>query len=141
MTRTDELSMEDSRLLSDGKTLLTSIPGSILEEQYILENGNYLALTTDDCPHEEVLHILLVGQNRKLLDRIDIGQEYQSGILKNIKVIDPTTLEFDFINSQTFRLKLLSERKRIVKNGFFNSLIHYHNKFSKKYMYVETMVK
>lgn len=137
MNKVDEFSMADSTLLFGGEAVRTNFPGRILEGQYRLENGAYLVLATEDCPYEEVLHILLLDSELRLLDRIDIGLEYHGGIFENAKIIDRETLEFDFLGGLTFRLTLLSEGKRFVKNAFFNSLIRHHWKFGKKHMRVE----
>ena len=137
MKKVENFSMAESALLFDGKAARTKAHGRILEGQYRLDNGSYLVLTTDDCPYEEVLHILLVDSELRLLDRIDIGREYQAGVFENARIADRETLEFDFAG-RTFRLTLLPEGKRFVKNAFFNTLIR-HKKFGKKRMRVEIL--
>lgn len=137
----ETISDTTSRLLCDNKFFNTTIPGQILEEQYELENGFYLILTTDNCPYEKFLHILLFNRSLKLIDRIDIGQPYQSALLENVKIEKQNVVEFNFIKGYSFRLVILPVAKRFVMKRWFNGLIHYHLKFSKKYMIVEMIQK
>lgn len=91
------------------KALDVEVEGSVLEKQYELEGGCVLIWLTDDSPYDEGLHVYLVDQSDSILDAVEAGADFTSGILK---IVDTGTdwVEFEFFsNDSVYRLQVTEE--------------------------------
>lgn len=102
----EKLSETDSRLLFQQAQCHTHVDGLVLEAQYRLVNGYFLIFTSDDCPFEEGLHLLLLNDRYNLIDGINIGLPYNPAIFYNPRVISDNVIEFEFFNDETYRLSI-----------------------------------
>jgi len=98
---------EHSLLVSDDGIRL-EVEGVILEAQFQCSRG-YLLITSDDNPHEEILHFYLLGDARKVLDELSLGQIYHSGILRNVVPHSDDRLDFSFFGTERWSLSILDE--------------------------------
>jgi hypothetical protein len=88
-----------SELWSEDGQLKGSVPGTHLEAQFaVTVEGKawYLLLTSYDSPFEEMLHILLVDEQGRLVEQGQLGGAYAPGMLKNLRVVSAERLRFDF---------------------------------------------
>ena len=128
---------ESHQLEFEQKICELNILGVALEKQYKLENGSFLLFSTDNCAFEEQLHLTLISKDFKLLDSIDLGLEYVSGILENVQVLNTQTIEFDFFPKNRYRVFINNSGRFIFTHSL--SEVHYSKSFfSKKYL---TIVK
>ena len=95
-----------SRLIgSDGRPS-EPIEGRILEAQFRTPVGD-LVITSDGDPYEEVLHFTLLNPERKVLDRISLGQIYHTGMLRDLRPAGEASLSFQFFGDDRWRLTVL----------------------------------
>ena len=94
-----------------------SIPGVVLEDQYQIDQFRFLAITSDNCPYEECLHILLLALGRKDYERVDLAGEVLPGIYSNGRMISASTFEFQFFGSDRFRVDV-ARRPRLMLRQF-----------------------
>ena len=97
-------------------TLTLNIEGQLLDAQLELSDGRLLLFVTDDCPHEEGLHIYLLSKQLTVLDQLDIGSAYTPGCFQNLTVIDSQSCSFTFFDNQTMLLNLLPSPTRMLRN-------------------------
>lgn len=128
---------EFSQLISPQSKNVAQVPGRVLEALFQLKNDSHLVLLTDDSPYEECLYVLLLDNEYRLLDRVDIYQEYMSGIFSNMKVMGPYELSFDFLENQSFYLKVEMSPKRRFKRLFSSGPIHYSSRTQKAYLTID----
>lgn len=75
------------------------VPGTHIEAQYAVEAASepsFLVLTSYNSPFEEMIHILLLDGAGRLVERAKLGRPYAPGILKELRVVSPERLTFDF---------------------------------------------
>ncbi len=99
-----------SELLRNGTTTGTEIRGKVLEAQ-VQVPGAWLLFVTDGCPFEEILHLILLGRDLKILDKMRIGRPYQGGVFSNLRIVDGDTVEFEFPASRLWRARILASKK------------------------------
>lgn len=105
-----------STLFFRGESCDIEVSGFNIEEQFKVDSF-YLIFITDNCPYEEYLYIYLLNDKIDILDSLDVGFPYVSGILRNIKEISDTIINFDFHNDITYQLSILS-KKSFLDNIF-----------------------
>ena len=93
-----------SRLIHHGAELPVVVEGSILEAQVQLADGRYLLVLTEDCPHEEQVHVILLDRFLRVRDRYRFGRPYTPGIVESINV-NENALRFLFAGLQ-FEVKV-----------------------------------
>jgi len=125
-----------SHLVSSENINVAEVPGCVLESLFKLENNYYLAFLTEDSPFEECLYIVLLDSQYRLLDRVDIFQDYASGILSNVEVQGSFELTFDFLEKRAFRLLVAQLPEYRLKRIFSSDPIHYSNRLGKAYLTV-----
>lgn len=91
--------------LSLGASTEIEVPGVLLAAQFRCAAG-YLALTTQDSPFEETLHISLFDEGLHLLDAIDLGQAYTGACLEQLELLDDERLRFTFFSGDRWELRL-----------------------------------
>ena len=96
---------ERSRLVFDGRASI-EVDGIVLERQFQCSRG-YLVITSDDVPHEEMLHFYFLSEESEILDELSLGQIYQSGILRNVVAHADDRLEFSFFGAEHWLLTIL----------------------------------
>ena len=77
----------------------------MLAAQYRCAAG-YLALTTQDSPFEESLHVMLLDASLCLLDAIELGQPYTGAVLEQLEPLDDECLRFTFFAGDRWELRL-----------------------------------
>jgi|SRR5579875_344617 len=95
------------------------VEGSVLEGQYRCGN-RYLLLTTDDIPYEETLHIFLLDEELRPLDKVSLRQMYHSGLLRDV-VAGDERIEFSFFGEERWLLTVHTTAK-LFMNAPFSSV-------------------
>lgn len=130
ITKTGE---NKSKLILNGHELI-DIDGVVLEAQFSLNRGQYLIFTTDGCPFEEGLHLMLLDQSYRILDQINISQEYNSGQLDGFEIVSNAILEFSFLSKNKTKVVIFSEGKRVLFPSLKSNVQRIFNPFKKQYM-------
>jgi hypothetical protein len=110
---------ERSRLVSDDG-IGSEVEGVILEAQFQCSRG-YLVITSDDNPHEEILHFYFLDDAGQVLDELSLGQIYHSGILRNVVPQSDDRLEFSFFGTERWSITIL-DKPIIQLPGLFSSV-------------------
>lgn len=97
------------RFSQAGKPWGESLPGSLLERQFRLNDGRLLLFATDDTPYEETLRIYLLSTQGNLLDRLEFGAAYVTGVLEDIEVLDDTKVAFEFVHRERCTITVLDK--------------------------------
>jgi hypothetical protein len=100
-----ETELQSRLVASDGRSS-EPVEGRALEAQFHTPVGD-LVITSDGNPYEEVLHFILLDSERKILDRISLGQIYHSGMLRDLRPVGDASLTFQFFGDDTWRLTVL----------------------------------
>jgi hypothetical protein len=120
---------EHSRLLlPEGP--VAEIDGVALEGQFRCSRG-YLVITSDDVPHEEMLHFYFLSDAGEILDQLSLGQIYTPGILRNMVAHADDRLDFSFFGTERWTLTILAKPvtqplrlfSSVKRKGWFRS--HY----------------
>jgi hypothetical protein len=88
-----------SELWSSENKLPMLVPGTQLEAQYAVGDAAdavFLLLTSYDAPFEESIQVLLLNHQGELVEQAQLGGPYTPGILKDLRVVSPESLSFDF---------------------------------------------
>lgn len=67
-----------SKLFRNGNYVGRKIPGYCIEQQYLLDDGNYFFITSYDCPFEEQCDLLLLDSQYKKIARRSLIPWYYS---------------------------------------------------------------
>ena len=94
----------------DGGPIEPPVPGRVLEAQFESE-GMFLLLFTEDSPYEECLHVILLDKGGNLLDTVELADAYSPGILAELRVSSPRSVDFGFFGDDHWRLTILREPK------------------------------
>jgi len=122
---------ERSRLLSaEGSGV--EVDGVSLELQFQCSRGD-LVITSDDVPHEEMLHFYFLSDAGKILDELSLGQMYTPGILRNVVAHPDDRLDFSFFGTERWSLTILEKPvsrpptlfSSVKREGWFG--LHYLN--------------
>lgn len=113
-----------------------TVPGIILEDQYRLHDDQYLLVTSDDCPYEECLHLLLIDFPNATFEQIDIGQVNTPGIYKDANLVDDRTLAFSFMGDNRFSATVATAPRRSLSTLGIGSAISYASPWTKKRLFV-----
>lgn len=70
------------------------VKGLVLEEQFLLNNGWLLVLTTEDSPYEEALHATLLSSTLQVMDYAEVSGEMTPGILEDVLIVDEDRIKF-----------------------------------------------
>lgn len=122
-----------SKLILNGHESI-DIDGVALEAQFGLDSGQYLIFTTDGCPFEETLHLILLDQTYRILDQINISQDYTSGQIDEIEIVSNVVLEFSFLSKNKTKVVIFSEGKRVFFPLLKSNVQRIFNPFKKQYM-------
>lgn len=97
------------RFSQAGKPWGQSLPGSLLKRAFRLKDGRFLLFVTDDTPYEDTLRIYLLSTQGNLLDRLEFGAAYVTGVLEDIEVLDETTITFEFVHRKRCTITVLDK--------------------------------
>lgn len=97
-----------SVLKFQGRETQCVVDGSVLERQYSVDD-RYLLLLTEGTPHEEGLHVYLLTLEFQVLDQLELAVPYAPGILRDVQLEAPATLNFKFFDEETWRLDVLPQ--------------------------------
>ncbi len=126
-----------SWLLGLNNKKLIEVDGIILEAAFSTQDNLRLLFTSDDTPFEETLHIILLDQTFNLLEQVDVYQEYQPGLFKNVNVIDENKVSFDFFENHRFIVEINSSPVIKLGHPFVQGPIRYKKKNLKCYLNVQ----
>jgi len=94
-------------LLRDGVPVGQRLPGAVLEAA-VQWQDHYLLFITDDVPHEDLLHIVLLDAQWRTVDCAMLGGPYSTGSFSSLRLQAPSTVRFRFIGDTDWELELLS---------------------------------
>jgi hypothetical protein len=66
----------------EGKRTALSVEGVMVEAQFDVGDGSALVLATEDSPHDEGLHVYLLGPDGTVEDALEAGATFSAGILE-----------------------------------------------------------
>lgn len=91
---------------------VVEVRGCLLAAQFELADGGWLLWLTDDSPHDEGLHIHLLGHAGTVEDSLEAGADFAAGILKFLR-IGQQTVEFEFfLDGSAYRLDVETAPRR-----------------------------
>lgn len=92
-------------LLKQNKTNIF-VRGKVMEEAVYITEDRYLIFTTDEVIFEECLNIYLIEIGRGVLDKLWIGQPYNTDSFSGVNIIDHQTLSFSFLYLRDWKLSV-----------------------------------
>jgi hypothetical protein len=95
-----------SEILLNGRSTQRFVSGAVLEAAVQWEN-NFLLFITDDVPYEEMLRIVLLDQQLKIVDSALIGGPYATGSFSSLQLHEPNRVAFRFIGDTDWAVELL----------------------------------
>lgn len=101
--------MPTSEIILRGQASGKVIVGAVLEAA-VRWGDRYLAFVTDDIPQEDTLRIYLFDSTLDLLDSSTIGAMYSTGSFRELRLVPPNILRFNFIGGTVWTLELLKEK-------------------------------
>ena len=106
-----------------------AVDGTVLEAQFALSDGSALVWLTDDSPHEEGLHVYLLGPDGAVRDAVEAAAAWAGGILA-IRSTGDGWAEFDFFrNGSVYRLDVeptAGVRLLLPRGWRYKSLLRAH---------------
>ncbi|QGZ41930.1 hypothetical protein IP92_04285 [Pseudoduganella flava] len=94
-----------SEILIDGHPSSVTIAGAVLEACVECDDG-FLVFASDDIPYEETLRIYLLNPALTVLDKATLSAPYTTGAFANLRIVDRSTLRFDFFGGVPWTLTL-----------------------------------
>lgn len=114
-----------------------SLEGAVLEAQFLLDDGRYLLLLSDDSPYEERIHVVLLDRDLSPLDTLEIGAPYTPGLLSGLEP-QGDRLRFRFAGA-VFILRVHTRPRRWLA-GFLVPGVHRGGApWWKRYLAIEVM--
>lgn len=98
------LSETESSLQDDQGHTLCRLPGLVLEKAFVLKDGRFLVVTTDDCPYEEGIHVVLVKPDGNVDERIDRLHAYHAAVLTDIRPVSDDTLQITISDEERLQV-------------------------------------
>ena len=106
-----------------------AVDGAVLEAQFALSDGSALVWLTDDSPHEEGLHVYLLGPDGAVRDAVAAAAAWAAGIVA-IRSTGDGWAEFEFFrNGSIYRLDVEPTpgvRLRLPRGWRYKSLLRTH---------------
>jgi hypothetical protein len=100
-----------ARLVICGQPTSTIVDGVAVEAQFDVAGGQGLIFLTEDSPHDEGLHVYLVGDEGTIEDAVEAGSTFSAGMLE-IKDVRQDSLDLHFFqNDVLYRIELRSRRE------------------------------
>lgn len=139
MQKIDLFTLIDSHRKKNGKMLISKtgtpisvdVDGLMIDEQFELNNGNYLIWLTDDSPYDEMLHIYLINSKGDIEDAVEAGARLgmgPGGVLR-IKSLGKSRVDFNFFSGiEIYRLEILMQKQRFRR---LPNCWRYKNRFIK----------
>ncbi|MDH5547449.1 MAG: hypothetical protein OEZ43_17855 [Gammaproteobacteria bacterium] len=115
------------------------IPGLLLEKQYQLSDQYYLLITSDDCPYEEGLHLILLDQQFNILEILDIGLPYTAAAFDNASITSSNDLEFDFLPETRYQVSIEPNGQRFRFAKDLTEVTHRNNVFEKRFIRIQRL--
>lgn len=107
LTESTELERPACQLLFNGRATTTTIKGAVLEA-CVECDGRYLLFVTDDIPHEEALYFYLLDADFNTLDSASLGAAYSTGHFRDLSLMPPAKVQFQFIGGTQWGLEILT---------------------------------
>jgi hypothetical protein len=105
------------------------VDGAVIEAQHALPDGGALVWLTDDSPHEEGLHVYLLGTDDRVRDAVEAGAMWAPGLLE-IRATGDGWADFAFFrNGSVYRLEVADRaavRLRLPRGWRYKSLLSGH---------------
>lgn len=115
-----------SEILLNGKSTQRFVSGAVLEAAVQWENC-FLLFLTDDVPYEEMLRIVLLDQQLKVVDSALIGGPYSTGSFSALSLREPNCVEFRFIGDSDWLIELLGRAR--LRLPFFSEPTGVYRRF------------
>ena len=87
------------------------IRGKVLEQAIWMRENRYLIFTTDEVVFEESLNIYLIDIQKGVLDKLWIGQPYNTDTFNGVQIINDHSLTFNFLYLKDWKLTIYDEPK------------------------------
>lgn len=104
-----------ARLIDCGQPTATIVDGVLIEAQFRTATEQSLLFLTGDSPYEEGLHIYLLDGGGAILDAIEAGAAYASGILAIRERTAAAVVFTIFSEDAAYELTILSDPKWRVR--------------------------
>ena len=101
------------QLVHAGHLVGDPLAGARIVQQFQLDDQRLLLFLVDDSPYEETLRIDLFSPTFERLDGLELSFDFTTGSLDDVQLIDPRTIEFDFIHKRRCRLRVLDQPARL----------------------------
>jgi hypothetical protein len=111
-----------------------TIDAAQLLVQYKTSAGDFLLVFDEDCPAEEMLHFVLV-HDEKIVDQLSYGAPYTPGIFKEHSTsvnAEENNLRFTFASDEVIELKVHASPSRWRKSSAPGS--HHRSVLGEKYL-------
>ena len=104
-----ETTSPTSEIVLNGVPTGRHLEGATLEAA-VEWNSSYLLFITDDVPNEEMLRIVLLDRELRVLDTAMIGSPYSTGSFSALELRKPNMVMFRFIGGSTWTVQLRPTR-------------------------------
>lgn len=108
-----------SKLFVDEEDVGKTLPGYLIEKQYLLSDGNYFLITSYDCPFEEQCDLILLDAQYNQLAKRSLSPWYYSSwnfesaqVLGDDKIL--LTFNSNYFLEITLKYKKLFSWRKIV---------------------------
>lgn len=108
------------------------LSGQVIEHQFEISNDKYLLFISDNEAFEGILTIYLLSKSAELIDAVELGQGYADGILKNVKPLSLTSVQFSYFNEDLVSLDILSKPTRVFST--ISGARYLRSLFNKRYI-------
>ncbi len=93
----------ESDLLDGLGQRLCRLRGVVLEKAFLLKDGRFLVISTDDCPYEEGIHVALVWSGGAIDEQITRLHAYHGAVLTEVRPVTEHSLQL-----------IISDQEKIV---------------------------
>ena len=83
----------------------------MLEQTIWVRENRYLIFTTDEVVFEESLNIYIKKKKKGVLDKLWIGQPYNTDTFNGVQIINDHSLTFNFLYLKDWKLTIYDEPK------------------------------
>lgn len=81
------------------------VSGHVLEAAVQVDDDRYLIFSTDDVIYEEFLTVTLISLNDGVLESLQLGNEYSSGVFEKLST-SRESVHFQFIGDAVWSIKV-----------------------------------
>ena len=107
VTSAGKLTQTRSEVLLNGNSTGLLVAGKVLEAAVQVADNRYLLFITDDVIFEESLNIILIDLTLGILDKLELGQQYATGIFADL-CLEANSASFRFIGDDLWTVSVLT---------------------------------